>query len=312
MDGSNYTMVTHFILLGLTDRSELQIPLFVLFLLVYIITLIGNLGMIVLIWIDPRLHTPMYFFLSNLSVVDLCYSSVFAPKMLVNFLVEKKMISYSACLSQYFFFVVFVTTEGFLLAAMAYDRYIAICNPLLYTAVMSRTPCIQLVSISYIGGLFNSLTHTCGLLRLSFCGPNIIKHYFCDFPPLLKLSCSDTHTNEIVLLAFSGVIAFLTLLTVIISYMYILSAILRIHSAEGRCKAFSTCTSHLTAVIVFYGSITFSYIQPSSSYSLEQEKISAVFYTLVIPMLNPLIYSLRNKEVKDSLRRTIAGENFPR
>ncbi|XP_077675910.1 olfactory receptor 5J3-like [Eretmochelys imbricata] len=313
MAEGNHSMVTQFILLGLTDREELQIPLFAVFLVIYILTLVGNLGMIMLIRVDPRLHTPMYFFLSNLSVIDLCYSSVFAPRMLVNFLVGSKSISYSACIAQHFSFVVFVTTEGFLLAVMACDRYVAICNPLLYTAVMSKRVCFRLVAGSYVGGLVNSLTHTCGLLRLSFCGPKssmIIDHYFCDTNPLLKLACSDNHINEILLVMFSGVIAMSTLLTVIISYLYILFSILRIRSATGRRKAFSTCASHLTAVTMFYGPVSLSHMQPSSTYSLEQEKISAVFYTLVVPMLNPLIYSLRNKEVKDALKRVIDWKNI--
>ncbi|CAM4563160.1 unnamed protein product [Lepidochelys olivacea] len=313
MAEGNHSMVTHFILLGLTDNEELQIPLFAVFLVIYILTLVGNLGMIMLIRVDPRLHTPMYFFLSNLSVIDLCYSSVFAPRMLVNFLVGSKSISYSACIAQHFSFVFFVTTEGFLLAVMAYDRYVAICNPLLYTAVMSKRVCFRLVAGSYVGGLVNSLTHTCGLLRLSFCGPKssmIINHYFCDTNPLLKLACSDNHINEILLVMFSGVIAMSTLLTVIISYLYILFSILRIRSATGRRKAFSTCASHLTAVTMFYGPVSLSHMQLSSTYSLEQEKISAVFYTLVVPMLNPLIYSLRNKEVKDALKRVIDWKNI--
>ncbi|XP_067406681.1 olfactory receptor 5J3-like [Emydura macquarii macquarii] len=310
MAGGNHSTVTQFILLGLTDRPALQIPLFVVFLIIYVLTLVGNLGIIVLIRIDHRLHSPMYFFLSNLSIVDLCYSSVFAPRMLVNFLVENKSISYSACIAQHFSFVVFVTTEGFLLAVMAYDRYVAICNPLLYTTVMSRKVCIHLVASSYVGGLLNSLTHTCGLLRLSFCGPNVINHYFCDTNPLLKLACSDNYINEILLVTFSGVIAMSTLLIVIISYLCILFSILRIRSAKGRCKAFSTCASHLTAVIMFYGPVSLSHIQPSSSYSLQREKISAVFYTLMVPMLNPLIYSLRNREVKDALRRVMDWKNM--
>ncbi|CAM4680183.1 unnamed protein product, partial [Lepidochelys kempii] len=302
MAGGNHSMVTQFILLGC------RIPFFTAFLVIYVLTLVRNLGMIVLIRVDARLHTPMYFFLSNLSVVDLCYSSVFAPRMLVNFLVECKNIFYSACIAQHFSFVMFLTKEGFLLALMAYDHYVAICNPLLYTAVISKRVCIHLVTSSYVGGLVNSLTHTCGLLKLSFYGPNVISHYFCDTNPLLKVACSDNHISEIFLIMFSGVIAMSTLLIVIISYMYILFSILRIHSAMDRQKAFST--SHLTAVTMLYGPVSLSHIQPSSTYSLEQEKISAVFYTLVVPMLNPLIYSLRNKEVKDSLKRVIDWKTF--
>ncbi|XP_004708568.1 olfactory receptor 1052-like [Echinops telfairi] len=305
MARENITVVTEFILLGLTNRSELKVVLFVLFLLIYLISLVGNLGMLFLIQITPKLHTPMYYFLSSLSLVDACYSSVFAPKMLLNFFVKQEIISFSACILQYFLFVSLLTTEGFLLAAMAYDRYVAIANPLLYTVAMTKIACVVLVIGSCVGGVINSLTHTIGLLKLSFCGPNVISHFFCDLPPLLKLSCSDTSLNELLLLVFSGVIAMITFLTVIISYVFIVAAILRIRSAAGRRKAFSTCASHLTAVTLFYGSISFSYIQPSSQYSLEQEKVVSVFYTLVIPMLNPLIYSLRNKDVKGAAKRAI-------
>ncbi|XP_059567170.1 olfactory receptor 1052-like [Myotis daubentonii] len=310
MAGVNFTLVTEFILLGLTDRAELKVFLFVLFLLIYTVSLVGNLGMLFLIHITPKLHTPMYHFLSCLSFVDACYSSVFAPKMLLNFFVEQK-ISFSACIVQYFLFVSLLTTEGFLLAAMAYDRYMAIANPLLYTAAMTKMVCVALVIGSCVGGLINSLTHTIGLMKLSFCGPNVISHFFCDLPPLLKLSCSDTSMNELLLLIFSGIIALITFLTVVISYFFIVTAILRIRSAAGRHRAFSTCASHLTAVTLFYGSISFSYIQPSSQYSLDQEKVVSVFYTLVIPMLNPLIYSLRNKEVKDAVKRAMEMKYFP-
>ncbi|XP_048216572.1 olfactory receptor 1052-like [Perognathus longimembris pacificus] len=310
MAGFNFTLVTEFVLLGLTDRAELKVFLFVLFLLIYAISLVGNLGMLFLIQITPKLHTPMYYFLSCLSFVDACYSSVFAPKMLLNFFAEQGTISFSACIVQYFFFVTLLTTEGFLLAAMAYDRYVAIANPLLYTVAMTKMVCVVLVFGSCLGGVINSLTHTIGLLNLSFCGPNVISHFFCDLPPLLKLSCSDTSVNELLLLVFSGIIAMITFLTVMVSYVFIVAAILRIQSAAGRHKAFSTCASHLTAVTLFYGSISFSYIQPSSQYSLEQEKVVSVFYTLVIPMLNPLIYSLRNKEVKDAVKRVVEMKPF--
>ncbi|XP_005408277.1 PREDICTED: olfactory receptor 1052-like [Chinchilla lanigera] len=307
----NLTLVTEFILLGLTDRVELKVVLFVLFLLIYAVSLVGNLGMLFLIHITPKLHTPMYRFLSCLSFVDACYSSVFAPRMLLNFFVERETISFSACIVQYFLFVSLITTEGFLLAAMAYDRYMAIVNPLLYTVAMTKIVCVVLVLGSCAGGLINSLTHTIGLLRLSFCGPNVISHFFCDLPPLLELSCSDTSMNELLLLVFTTIIAMITFLTVVISYVFIVAAILRIRSAAGRQKAFSTCASHLTVVTLFYGSISFSYIQPSSQYSLEQEKVVSVLYTLVIPMLNPLIYSLRNKEVKDAVKRAIEMKCFP-
>ncbi|XP_004708445.1 olfactory receptor 1052-like [Echinops telfairi] len=311
MAGWNHTGVKEFLLVGLTENPHLQIPLFFIFAFIYVITLLGNGGMIVLIRLNIRLHTPMYFFLSNLSFCDICYSTVFAPKMLVNFLSEHKSSTFSGCVLQSFFFAVYVTTEGILLSMMAYDRFVAIANPLLYTVIMTQRLCINMVLISYLGGLVNSLTHTIGLLKLDFCGPNIVNHYFCDIPPLLKLSCSDAHTNEMLLLIFSGVIAMLTFIIIIVSYVRIITAIQRIHSTEGRHKAFSTCVSHLTAVTLFYGSVAFSYIQPSSQYSLEQEKVSAVFYTLVIPMLNPLIYSLRNKDVKDAAKRSILWRRIP-
>ncbi|XP_003802503.1 olfactory receptor 1052-like [Otolemur garnettii] len=307
----NFTLVTEFILLGLTERAELKVVLFALFLFIYTISLVGNLGMLFLIKITPKLHTPMYHFLSCLSFVDASYSSVFAPKMLLSFFVEQETISFSACIVQYFLFVSLLTTEGFLLAAMAYDRYMAIVNPLLYTVAMTKVVCVLLVFGSCVGGFINSLTHTIGLLKLTFCGPNIISHFFCDLPPLLKLSCSDTSLNELLLLIFSGIIAMITFLTVMISYIFIVAAILRIRSAAGRRKAFSTCASHLMTVTLFYGSISFSYIQPSSQYSLEQEKVVSVFYTLVIPMLNPLIYSLRNKEVKDAVKRALEMKPGP-
>ncbi|KAM9767655.1 LOW QUALITY PROTEIN: olfactory receptor 5J3-like [Dama dama] len=304
MAAKNFTVVTEFILLGLTDNAELKVVLFVLFLVIYAVTLVGNLGMIFLIQITPQLHTPMYFFLSCLSFVDACYSSVIAPKMLISFLVVRQTTSFSACIVRHLFFQVFVTTEGFLLSVMAYDRYVAIVNPLLYTVAMSKRKCVGLVTGSLIGGMINSLTHTISFGRLSFCRSNVLSHFSCDVPPLLKLLCSDTSMNELLLLTFSGVIAMATFLIVIISYAFIAVAILRIRSAAGRQKAFY-CASHLTAVTTFYGTLSVNYIQPSSQYSVEQEKVVSVIYTLVIPMLNPLIYSLRNKEVKGAVRRVI-------
>ncbi|XP_047374791.1 olfactory receptor 1052-like [Sciurus carolinensis] len=311
MGGWNHSGVEEFLLVGLTENPNLQIPLFLLFALIYFITLTGNWGMIVLIRLNTQLHTPMYFFLSNLSFCDICYSTVFAPKMLANLLSKHKSSTFSGCVLQSFFFAVYVTTEGMLLSMMAYDRYVAIANPLMYTVIMTQSVCIQMVLASYLGGLINSLTHTIGLLRLDFCGPNIVDHYFCDIPPLLRLSCSDARTNEMLLLFFSGVIPVVTFIIIMVSYVHIIVAIQRIRSAEGRRKAFSTCVSHLTAVTLLYGSVSFSYVQPSSKYSLEQEKVSAVFYTLVIPMLNPLVYSLRNKDVKDAAKKSFLWKRNP-
>ncbi|XP_038598074.1 olfactory receptor 1052-like [Tachyglossus aculeatus] len=309
MAGSNNTSVIEFLLVGLTDRPELQMPLFALFLVIYLITMIGNVCMILLIQIDVTLHTPMYFFLCNLALCDICYSTLLATKMLINFLLEHKASSFICCVFQSFFFAIYITTEGLLLAIMAYDHSTAIVNPLLYTAIMIPKICLQLVLACYLGGLAHLLTQTIGLLSFNFCGPSVINHFFCDIPPLLKLSCSDSHTNELLLLTFSGAIAAITLIITVISYVQIVTTILRIGSVKGRYKTFSTCTSHLTAVILFYGSLSFSYIQPSSQYSLEQEKVSAVVYTLVIPMLNLLIYSLRNKDVKEALKRSIKWKN---
>ncbi|XP_050812915.1 olfactory receptor 1009-like isoform X2 [Gopherus flavomarginatus] len=304
MEKGNHSEVTEFILSGLTDRPELQVPLFAVFLLIYGVTLVGNGGMILLIKIDPRLHTPMYFFLSNLSFCDLFFSSIISPKMLLNFVAEKKSISYTACTVQ-MSLSVFIDVECFLLAVMAYDRYVAICNPLLYTVTMSRQCCKWIVAGVYAVGFVDSMIYTCFIFRLSFCSSNIINHFFCDISPLLALSCSDTHINEIVMFVFMSCIIVGSLVTVLLSYVYIISTILKIRSAEGRFKAFSTCSFHLTVVALFYGTQLFVYLHPTSSYSMDTDKVVSVFYTLVIPMLNPFIYSLRNKEVKDALRRAM-------
>ncbi|XP_006032284.1 olfactory receptor 1052-like [Alligator sinensis] len=310
MGEDNHTTVKKIILAGLTDRPELQLPLFVTFFLIYVMTLLGNLGIIMLIRIDLQLHTPMYFFLSHLSFVDACYSSTIAPNMLVNFLMERKAITSTGCFTQYSFFVVFVTTEMFLLAVMAYDRYVAICNPLFYTVIMTKKVCVMLVAGSYLWGLVNSLVQTGGLLSLSFCGSNVINHFYCDLTPLLKLSCSDIFINKMLLFIFGSLFETSTLLIIIMSYVLIIVAMLRIRSVQGRQKAFSTCASHLMAVSIFHGTILFMYFRPSSNYSLDTDKIASIFYTLVIPMLNPLIYSLRNRDVKCAVRKVMERKVF--
>ena len=302
-------MFTEFTFLGLSSRQDVQQGLFVLFLLVYGITVVANLGMILLIQMDPRLHTPMYYFLSNLSFCDVCYSSSVSPKMLADFLSEQKRIPYNLCAVQMYLFGTFADVECLMLAVMAYDRYVAICNPLLYTMAMSRRVCTQLVAIAYIVGLVDSAIHTCCTFRLSFCNSNIIEHFFCEIPPLLALSSSDTTFNEIMLLISSCCVVGCSIITVLLSYSYILTTILRMNSAKGRCKAFSNCASHLTAVVVFHGTLLFMYFRPSSSYSMDTDKIASIFYTVVIPMLNPLIYSLRNKDVKDAMKKVI-GTNL--
>ncbi|KAH0515429.1 olfactory receptor 8D1-like [Microtus ochrogaster] len=299
----NHSRTAVFALVGLTQQPDLLLPLFLLFLGIYVVTVVGNLGMSLLITVSPLLHTPMYYFLRSLSIVDLCYSTVITPKMLVNFLGKKNLIFYSECLAQLFFFVIFVVAEGYLLTAMAYDRYVAICRPLLYNVIMSSRLCSLLVLFSFILGLLSAIAHTSAMMKLNFCKSHIISHYFCDVLPLLNLSCSNTHLNELLLFIIGGINTLVPTLAVAISYVFIFSSILRIRSSEGQFKAFGTCSSHLMAVGIFFGSITFMYFKPSSSNTLEQEKVSSVFYTTVIPMLNPLIYSLRNKDVKKALGR---------
>ncbi|XP_007519621.1 olfactory receptor 5G25-like [Erinaceus europaeus] len=310
MDYENQTLVVEFLLIGLTNHLYLQVFLFVIFLLVYLITFLGNLGMIALIWMNSRLHTPMYFFLSHLSFVDVCSSSVIGPKMLTDIFVEKKVISFFGCAAQLWFFGQFVVTECFLLASMAYDRYIAICKPLLYTLTMSQKVCVQLVVGPYVLGVLSTMTHTTFTFRLPYCGPNIVNHFFCDLLPVLSLACADTRVNTFLLFIMAGALGVLSGVIILVSYIYIVIAILRICSAEGRRKAFSTCSSHLTAVSILYGTLFFIYVRPSSSFSLDINKVVSVFYTAVIPMLNPIIYSLRNKEVKDSFRRTFEKKKF--
>ncbi|XP_025040257.1 olfactory receptor 8U9-like [Pelodiscus sinensis] len=305
MEEGNHSEATEFILSGLTDRPELQAPLFGVFLLIYVISLAGNGGMIFLITVDSRLNTPMYFFLRSLSFCDLCCSTVIAPKMLQIFLAEEKTISRTACAVQLYLFLFCVDIECLLLAVMAYDRYVAICNPLHYTVTMSRQRCNLLVAGVCAVGLADSLILTYFTFRLSFCRSNIIRHFYCDTPPLVALSCSDTRTKEIVMFASTCYIIVSSAVAILLSYVCIFSTILRIRSAEGRCKAFSTCASHLCAVVMFHGPQIFMYLRPPSSYSMDTDKIASLFYSLVIPMMNPLIYSLRNREVKDALRKVI-------
>ncbi|MEJ1278370.1 olfactory receptor 5T3 [Cricetulus griseus] len=299
----NVTEATMFILLGFTDDFELKVFLFLLFLAIYLFTLIGNFGLVVLVIGDSRLHNPMYYFLSVLSFLDACYSTVVTPKMLVNFLEENKSISFLGCATQMFLFVTLGTTECFLLAAMAYDRYVAIYNPLLYVVTMSPRVYVPLITASYTGGVLHGAIHTVATFSLSFCGSNEIRHVFCDIPALLALSCSDTYTNELLLLYLVGFIEIITILIVLISYGFILFAILNMHSAESRRKVFSTCGSHLTGVSIYHGTILFSYMRPSSSYASNHDMIVSIFYTIVIPMLNPIIYSLRNKDVKEAMKK---------
>ncbi|XP_007527786.1 olfactory receptor 5P76-like [Erinaceus europaeus] len=310
LGAGNHTAVTGFILLGLTDDPVLRIILFILILCIYLVTVTGNLSTIALIRISSQLHHPMYIFLSHLAFADIGYSSSVTPNMLVNFLVETNTISYLGCAVQLGSAVFFGTVDCFLLAAMAYDRFVAICNPLLYSTKMSTRVCAQLLVVAYIGAFFNASSFSTFFFSFHFCGPNQVNHFFCDFAPLVELSCSDVGLPVVLSSITVGSLVAVTVCVIAVSYIYILITILRMRSTEGRQKAFSTCTSHLTAVTLFYGTITFIYVMPKSSYSADQNKVVSVFYMVIIPMLNPLIYSLRNNEIQGALRRELAKKIF--
>nr|XP_003423134.1 olfactory receptor 8K5-like [Loxodonta africana] len=303
MGQQNLTVPTEFILMGVTRQPELQLPLFGVFLIIYVITVVGNLGMIILTKMDSRLHTPMYFFIRHLAFIDLGNSTVICPKVLVNFVVDKNTISYYACATQMAFFILFIISELFILSAMAYDRYVAICNPLLYNVIMSQRLCYLLVGIPYFYSSFQALMFTSKTFTSIFCGSNVITHFYCDGVPVLSTLCSNLQEIELMLMIFSAFNLISSLLVVLLSYQLILIAIFQMHPAKSRIKAFSTCGSHLTVVVVFYGTLLFMYVQPKSSHSNDTDTMASVFYTLVIPMLNPLIYSLRNKEVKSAFHR---------
>ncbi|XP_057618133.1 olfactory receptor 8K3-like [Chionomys nivalis] len=304
MKEHNITVLTEFILMGITDSPELQAPLFGLFLAIYMTTMIGNLGIIILTTVDYHLQTPMYFFLRHLAITDLGYSTSVGPKMLENFVIDQNTISFKLCATQLAFFLVFIGSELFILSAMSYDRYVAICKPLLYTVLMSRKVCWVLMAMPYLYCTFVSLLITIKIFTSSFCGYNVIHHFYCDCIPLLSLLCSNAEEIAFIVMIFAAFDLIVSLLVVLVSYMLILTAVLRMNSAEGRRKAFSTCGSHLAVVTVFYGTLIFMYVQPQSSHSTDTDKMSSIFYTLVIPMLNPLIYTLRNKDVKSALHRT--------
>ncbi|XP_038193086.1 olfactory receptor 8K3-like [Arvicola amphibius] len=304
MKEHNITVLTEFILTGISDSSELQVPLFGLFLAIYMTTMIGNLGIIILTTVDHHLQTPMYFFLRHLAITDLGYSTAVGPKMLGNFVRDQNTISFNLCATQLAFFLVFIGSELFILSAMSYDRYVAICKPLLYTVLMSRRVCWVLMAMPYLYCTSVSLLITVKIFTSSFCGCNVVNHFYCDCIPLLSLLCSNAEEIAFIVMIFAAFDLIVSLLVVLVSYMLILTAVLRMNSAEGRRKAFSTCGSHLAVVTVFYGTLIFMYVQPQSSHSIDTDKMSSIFYTLVIPMLNPLIYTLRNKDVKSSLHRT--------
>ncbi|XP_003802519.1 olfactory receptor 8J3 [Otolemur garnettii] len=303
MAPGNFTWVTEFILTGVSTRPELQIPLFLVFLVIYALTVMGNLGIITLTSVDSRLQTPMYFFLRHLAIINLGNSTVIAPKMLINFLTKEKTTSYYECATQLGGFLTFIVSEVILLAVMAYDRYVAICNPLLYMVVVSPRICLTLVSLTYLYGFLTAIVVSPCVFSLFYCSSNVINHFYCDIAPLLALSCSDTYLAETIVFISAATNMVFSMVTVLVSYFNIVLSILRMHSSEGRKKAFSTCGSHVMAVTIFYGTLLFMYVQPHTNHSLDTDKMASVFYTLVIPMLNPMIYSLRNKDVKDALKK---------
>uniref|UniRef100_A0A4X2K8L7 Olfactory receptor n=1 Tax=Vombatus ursinus TaxID=29139 RepID=A0A4X2K8L7_VOMUR len=306
----NSTEVNGFILVGLTDIPELQVLLIIICTLIYIITLVGNLGLITLIWGESTLHTSMYFFLSSLSLVDLGSSSAITPKVIAGVITGDKTISYNGCATQMFFFVIFATTENYLLASMAYDRHVAVCKPLYYSTIMSSRMYIGLIISSYVCGSLNSSIHIGCTFSLSFCSSNIVNHFFCDIPPILTLSCSDIHFTELLVCIVEAFNTAFALLVIVTSYLSIFIAILKIRSNEGCQKAFFTCASHIFAVSLFYGGTIFVYLQPSSAHSMDTDKMASIFYTMIIPMLNPLVYSLRNKDVKNAFRKATRRKNL--
>nr|XP_020647964.1 olfactory receptor 2G3-like [Pogona vitticeps] len=299
----NKTFVTEFVFLGFSSQPKVQVLLFVAFLTCYLLTMFGNIAIISVIRADPQLHTPMYFFLINLSLLDIYYISTNVPQMLMNLVTRRRTISFWGCVIQMYFSLAFGMTECFLLGVMAYDRYVAICQPLHYAATMNWEMCFWLAAICWSSGLLSSMTINVFTFQLPFCGPNTLNHYFCEVPAVLSLACTDTSFIEMIVFVFSIVIVFIPFLLIMVSYTLIFFAVLQRQSAQGRTKAFSTCASHLIVVTIFYGTAIFMYMRPKLKYSQDRGKVTALFYTIIMPMLNPLIYSLRNKDVKDVLRK---------
>ncbi|XP_007971560.2 olfactory receptor 2B2 [Chlorocebus sabaeus] len=306
MNWLNKSVPQEFILLGFTDQPWLEIPLFVMFLFSYILTIFGNLTIILVLHLDFKLHTPMYFFLSNLSLLDLCYTTSTVPQMLVNICNTRKVISYGGCVAQLFIFLALGSTECLLLAIMSFDRFVAICRPLHYSIVMHQRLCLQLAAASWISGFSNSVLQSTWTLKMPLCGHKEVDHFFCEVPALLKLSCVETTANEAELFFISVLFLLIPMTLVLISYAFIVQAVLRIQSAEGRRKAFGTCGSHLIVVSLFYGTAISMYLQPPSPRSKDRGKMVSLFYGIIAPMLNPLIYTLRNKEVKEAFKRLVA------
>ncbi|XP_007957057.1 olfactory receptor 7A17-like [Orycteropus afer afer] len=308
MEPRNQTHASEFILLGLSEEKEAQPLLFGIFLSMYLVTFIGNLLIILMIITDSHLHTPMYFFLSNLSFADICFTSTTVPKMLLNIQVQSKVITFEGCITQVYFFMLFGGLDNFLLTVMAYDRFVAICHPLRYTVIMNPKLCGLLLLDSFLLSALDSLLHDLMILRLSFCTELEIPHFFCELNQVIQLACSDTFLNDLLIYIASGFLIFIPLISIILSYSRIVSSILRISSAGGKYKAFSTCGSHLSVVCLFYGTFLGVYLSSAASPNSRKTAIASVMYTVVIPMLNPFIYSLRNKDIKQALRKLFSGK----
>nr|XP_048294224.1 olfactory receptor 1-like [Myodes glareolus] len=310
MTENNHTVISHFLLLGLPIPPEHQYLFYALFLAMYLTTVLGNLIIIILILLDSHLHTPMYLFLSSLSFSDLCFSSVTMPKLLQNMLSQNPSIPYTDCLTQMYFLIVFGDTESFLLVVMAYDRYVAICFPLHYTSIMSPIFCACLLMPLWMLTIFLAMIHTLLVTRLSFCENSVILQFFCDLSALLKLACSNIYENELMIFISSGLTVIIPFLLIVMSYARIVSSILKVSSTQGIHKVFSTCGSHLSVVCLFYGTIIGLYLCPSANNSTVKETLIALMYTVVTPMLNPFIYSLRNRDIKGALRRVISRKKI--
>ncbi|XP_072269972.1 olfactory receptor 11L1-like [Pyxicephalus adspersus] len=302
---ANQSSENGFTVVGLLNVTGANIPLFTVFLLIFLITLSGNLIIMTVVIMDQSLQTPMYLFLTNLSFLEIWYTITIVPKFLASLVLKNNDISFSGCITQLFFFVTFGATECYLLLTMAYDRYMAICKPLYYSSLMDTRTCLQLVAGSWVTGILTGLVPTLLISQLDFCNSHQINHFFCDIPPLLELSCSDIYLTEISIFVLSLVVLFGSLMLTLVSYAFIVISVLQIKSNSGRNKSFSTCGAHLTVVLLYYGTMIFMYVRPHSSYSSDMKKVVSVFYTVVTPGLNPIIYSLRNKEVRASLKKIV-------
>ncbi|XP_053120457.1 olfactory receptor 5V1-like [Hemicordylus capensis] len=305
MEAQNQTHLTEFIIMGFKNLQDVHLLLFSGFFITYLFTVLWNTFIIIMTMVNQRLRTPMYFFLGNLSFLDICYTTTTIPQMLAHLLSERCSISYIGCLLQVYFFFSFVGTECLLLAVMAFDRYVAICNPLRYTLIIGKDICLQLSTACWAGGFLNSVVHTTFAFQLPFCGDNRIDAFYCDIPPLLKLSCGDTSLNQILLLSIGLFIAWTPLVCILLSYTCIISTVMKIRSSEGRQKAFSTCSSHLTVVLLYYGSSIFTYLSSNSGHSSDHARLIPVIYSVLTPLLNPIIYTVRNKDVKNAWRSMI-------